>query len=230
MRANSRRLEDGEAIAAAGGADVARRTRWIPVEAEGLDRAGRSFDCGGDGAVVAVGDQAAVVRHAAGEGLEGFDDRCEVRVAVEVVFLDVEDRGEMRARVEERAVELAGLDDEVLAVADTAAAVKLRVHRPRRRRWDRGGPAQDVGDHGGGRTLAVRAGDGDAGAEAHDVAKHFGVAADCQAATAGFSEFGIVFLDGGRIDDDVARVGDILGGLADDDRCATRREFAGFAA
>ena len=56
---------------------------------------------------------------------EGLDDGVEVLVAVEVVFVDVEDGGKVRAEVEEAAVELAGLDDEVLAAAGPAGPAEL---------------------------------------------------------------------------------------------------------
>ena len=74
-------------------------------------------------------------------------------------------------------------------------------------------------DKRGRRRLAMRAGDGDALLEAHQLGQHFGAAHDGQALLAGGDKFGIVALDRGRDHDDFG-VAEILGVMADMDRRA----------
>ena len=67
---------------------------------------------------------------------------------------------------------------------------------------------EHAGDEARRRGLAVRAGDGDAAAEAHQFAEHFGARHDRHAPLARGDEFGIVGLDRARHDQHVD-VGDV---------------------
>ena len=100
--------------------------------------------------------------HEGREGLEGLDDPLDVAVAVEVVPFDVEDGGDPRPEVVERAVVLAGLGDEVRAAADAGGPAKLADIGADDEGRVQAGLLEDEGDPAGRGALAVRAGDGDA--------------------------------------------------------------------
>src|SRR5581483_11496349 len=69
-------------------------------------------------------------------------------------------------------------------------------------------------DQAGGSRLAMRAGNGDAAAETHQLTQHFRARNHRNARFAGGDQFGIVELDRARRDHDI-RIADMRGGMAD---------------
>ena len=82
---------------------------------------------------------------------------------------------------------------------------------------------EHAGDQARRRRLAVRAGDRDAVAEAHELGQHLGAAHDGNAARVRGHDLGIVGRDGARDDDDVG-VAQVLGGVTLGDAGAERAQ------
>ena len=100
----------------------------------------------------------------------------EVAVGVEVLEVDVGDDREHRREREERAVELVGLGDEVVAGPRRAVPPTSRSRPPTMTVGSRPAALEDRCRHRGRRRLAVRAGDRDAALEAHHLGEHLGAA------------------------------------------------------
>ncbi len=146
-------------------------------------------------------------------------------VRAEVVVVDVGDDRDHRLQVQERRVALVGLGDQVAARAELGvAASALQQPADHECRVEAA-----LGEHGGdearGRRLAVGAGDGDALAEAHELAEHLGAAHHRDARGSGSFELGVVRRDGGGHDDD-ARARDLPRLVADEDPHAHRAPAA----
>jgi len=135
---------------------------------------------------------------------------------VEVLGIDVGDDGDRRRQLEKAPVALVGLGDEEVPLAEARVApqrVDLAAddHRgiqPRR--------AQHRGDERRRRRLAVRPGDGDGVANAHQLGEHLGARddGDLQGTRAG--DLRVVRVDGARVDEDVGAA-QVVRGVADED-------------
>ena len=181
--------------------------------------------------VIETGHHQAVERHAVGEADERLLDVLVVAVVVEVLGVDVGDDGDGGREVQERAVGLVGLGDQQVA----GAARGVGAERVELAADDDGGIeaglAQHRGDQRGGGGLAVRAGDGDAVLEPHQLGEHLGARDHGDAALARDHELGVVALHRGREHHHVG-VRHVLGAVADVDRGAQRaqaRDHVGLA-
>jgi len=128
---------------------------------------------------------------------EGPLDVLERAVVIEMVGLDVGHDDHIGIEVEKGAVRLVGLADEVLPRSVSAIGTIL-LDNPT---YEEGGVASEMvehgRDHGRGSGLAVRAGNGDALAEAHNLRQHHGARNYRNACLAGSQHFRIIRLDGG---------------------------------
>ena len=122
---------------------------------------------------------------------EGLLDVGHVAVAVHVLAVEIGDHGEDGRELEEGAVALVGLGDQILRAAQPgvgAERVDAATH-------DDGGiesaGGEHRGNHRGGGGLAVHAGDGDAVFEAHQLGQHLGALNDGNLAGARLDYFGI---------------------------------------
>ena len=205
------------------------------TEAEGLDRAGQGA---GDLVTMStlVGDEQAAAlgrrRQSAGEGRERLHDRRQRIVDVKVVLLDVVDESEHRPVVVERAVELTSLGDEDPGPArpwaragdrggaDSTAASDLRAGGPDDDARVEAALNEDVAEHRRGGALAVCPGDGDPGSPRLHQPQGLGIAQDPDPSPVGLEKLGMIGLDRGRSDDQVAVFGNGVGGLPVADRKA----------
>ena len=138
---------------------------------------------------------------------------------VEMLGVDIGDDGDVGRQLQKRAVALVGLDHHPVAGAEPRiGAISVDDAAVDHGRVESGGVEQRRHQRGG-RRLAVRAGDGDAALEAHELGEHFGAAHDRNASLARCCELRIVALDRGRDDDDrrAAEVGRVV---ADENRRA----------
>ena len=180
-----------------------------------------------DVGVAGRGDQPTGGWDQLGKGLEGLNDVGEAVVYVEVIRIDVSYDRHRRAKVVERAVVLARLGDEGVPLAGGRSAPKLwdrAADDPRRLEVQLG---EDKRGHRGGGGLAVRPGDRDAAAFAHDGGEQLGVLHDRQVKLNGPDELGVVVLDRGRPDDEVDIRSQRLAGLLVNDLRAPLHELEG---
>ena len=135
-----------------------------------------------------------------------------VAVSVHMVFVDIGHNGHNRSQVQERGIGFVGFGDDVFAFAQTgigtcgiefAADHESGVETCR---------TEDGGGQTGGRGFAVRTGNGDAVTEAHQFRQHQGAGNDGDLLLQRGDDFGIVFFDGGRGNDDIRTV-DVFGGM-----------------
>ena len=135
-----------------------------------------------------------------------------VSVGIHVVFVDIGDDGHNRSQMQEGRIGLVGFGDDVFAFAQTgvgtcgiefAADNESGVETCR---------AEDGGSQTGGRGFAVRTGDGDAVTEAHQFRQHQGAGNDGDLLLQRSDDFGIVFFDGGRGNDDIRAI-DMFGSM-----------------
>ena len=112
----------------------------------------------GIGVVAVVNDGLACHRS---EGMEGLDDVFEGAEVVEVIGIDIQDDGGIGFELEVVIHELAGLTHENIARSHAAAAVNRRELAADDRRQVNACIHKDLGQHRGGRGLAVGAGDTD---------------------------------------------------------------------
>ena len=208
--------EDAEARAAAALLDVHEahvglRVLAIGQDAPVLDPADEVLH----DRVIGAHHGKAVERDVVDEGAEGVLDGVEGLEVVEVLGVDVGDDRDVGRELEEGAVRFVGLDHHPVALAHAGVgAVGVDDAAVDHRRVESAGVEQRRDERGRG-GLAVRAGDGDAGLEAHQLGEHLGPAHDRQAALAGDGELGVVAADRGRDDDDLGAV-DVLGLVADE--------------
>jgi hypothetical protein len=120
-----------------------------------------------------------------------------------VLGIDVRDDRVDRREVEEAAVALVGLGDQELAGAEA----RVRAERPHLAADDDGRVAarlaQHRADERGGRRLAVRARDGDAGLHAHQLGEHLGALDHRDLELAGAQHLGVRERDRGGDDEHV---------------------------
>ena len=97
-----------------------------------------------------------------GKALEGELQLAHAAVVIQMVVVDVQHDGQIRSQLQEGLGELAGLDDDVVALAGLAVAVDQGQLAADDRRRITAGQLQRGGDHGSGGGLAVGAGNADA--------------------------------------------------------------------
>src|SRR5262249_6959404 len=96
-----------------------------------------------------------------------------------------------------------GFDDEVFALAKLGGGAGLVDLATNDERGVEVCGAKDRSDHRSRGGLAVRASDGDAVLEAHQLSEHFGAGNDGNLALVSFDDFGVVEFDGGRRDNNL---------------------------
>ena len=161
----------------------------------------------------------AVERHVLDEGAERILHRVESLEVVEMLGIDIGDDGDVGRQLEEGAVGLVGLDHHPVAGAEPRiGAVGVDDAAVDDGRIEAAGVEQRR-HHRGRRGLAVRAGDGDAALQPHQLGQHLGAAHHRQPLRARRREFRIVALDR-RGDDDDLGAAEIVGIVADRDRDA----------
>ena len=179
---------------------------------EGDDAAGESFRHRLKLIAGRVDNERAVLRDERRETVEGRSDVVEVLEEIQMVGVDVENDGDVREKAEETVRILAGFRDKIRGGADarrTADRGKNAADQDRRIGLS---GHQDLGDHGGRRGLAVRAGDRDRGR----IVLHK-LPEERDSAAVGFGILGIVGMNGGGIDDGRAVFGNIGRVMADRD-------------
>ena len=160
---------------------------------------------------VAVDDDGAVLPHEAHELAEGLLDVLERAVVVEMVGLDVSDHDDVRVEVEEGAVGLVRLADEVAAVAVLAVGVVALDDAADEEGRVEAELVEHRGDHGGRSRLSVGAGDGDRRGVVGEIGEHLCARPDGDAQLAGAQDLGVGLGDGGGGHDDL-RHGGVDGG------------------
>ena len=178
------------------------------------------------GGVVEAGHDRSVERHPAGEVGKRVDQDVERAVRLHVLAVDVREQGDRRRQLEERSIALVGLDDHVLAGAEARVAAERAEPAADHRRRIEAGALEHPRHHRRRRRLAVRAGDRDARAQAHELGEHLGARNDRHVPRPRGHDFGVVRGDGRRDDDDVG-VADVVGVVSDGDAHAKRREPIG---
>ena len=155
--------------------------------------------------------QQPAARNQVDEAPERQPDRLQVGIDVGVVVLDVVDDGdvgqvlqELRGLVEERAVVLVPLDDELAAAADAVAAAEIVGDAADEHARIGAAVRQQPAGQRRGRRLAVRAGDDD-GARAPEevIADRLGQRAIADLPVEHFLELGVAARDGVADDDEV---------------------------
>jgi hypothetical protein len=175
--------------------------------------------------VVDAEDRPAVERDAVHEVEEPSLSASSVFPVVEVLGVDVGDDRDRRRDVRERAVRLVRLDDHVVALAELRVRAE-GVHLPAdHRRRIEPGVGEEVRGERGRRRLPVRAGDGDAVLEPHELGEHLGAGDDRDLAAARLDDLGVVLLHRGGGHDHV-RLRDVAGGVTLLDPAAQRGEPA----
>ena len=141
---------------------------------------------------------------------------------IEMLGVDIGDDRNVGRKLQERAVELVGLDHHPVAGAEPRiGAVGIDDAAVDHGRIEAAG-VEHRRHHRGRRGLAVRAGDRDAAFQPHQLGQHLGAPHHRQALRARRDELGIVALDRGGDDDHVGAV-DVLGVVADSKpRCPSR--------
>src|SRR5271165_2332847 len=212
----------------AGTRSFSRRQQAQDIVGAGVGSVGEDFpaDAGQDGGklrIVEAGHAGSVKGHAVHEVNEGILDVGHVAVTIHVFAIEVGDNGENGRQLQEGAVALVGLRDEVLRLAEAG----VRSHRIDPAAHNYGGVktsgGQHGGDHGCGRGLAVHTGNGDSILEAHELGEHFCALDDGDFSTAGFDDLRVALVDGGACDDD-SRADNVGGGVALEDGRAERRQ------
>ena len=205
------------------------------TEAERLDGTGQGA-CDLVTMSTLVGDEQAAAfrrrRQSAGERRKRLHDRRQRVVDVKVVLLDVVDESEHGPVVVERAVELTSLGDEDPGPArpwaragdrggaNSAAASDLRAGGPDDDARVEAALNEDVAEHRRGGALAVCPGDGDPGSPRLYEPQSLGIAQDGDPSPVGLEKLRMIGLDRGRCDDQVAVIGNGVGGLPVADRKA----------
>ena len=124
-----------------------------------------------------------------------------------MIHLDIQHRGDRGIEIEEGIHILAGFKDEVFAAADAVRAVDGGQLRPRNDRWVGARRKEDLGGHGGGRALAVHAGEPDAmRVAAHQIAEVIGARNDRQPLGARADKLGRIVAHGDGVDQCVIAV------------------------
>ncbi len=182
-------------------------------EAVGHDRPRPSRQQIAHARIVRARDDRAVERHAIAEFGERLEDRRERSVSVHVFAVHIGDDSHRRRQLEKRPVAFVGLGDHVAAAAEPRVAAKGAEPAANHRRRIETRLFEHQRDHRRRRGLPVRAGDGDADAEAHHFRQHFRAGDDRNATGAGGDDLRVVGSDRRRDDHDV-RVADMAGGVA----------------
>ena len=169
-----------------------------------------------DARVVAVADACAAFGQQGAELGEGVGDIVDILIEIEVILFDVGDDGDGRVEVQKAGVELARFHDEGIVAADARAAADIIQLAADMHGGVKPRVQQHLGDHRCGGGFAVRAADVDGVAVAlHQLPEQRGALHLGDAQFLGAHAFGVVFGDGGGIDDDVRAV-HILRALADE--------------
>ncbi len=169
------------------------------------------------GARIVVADQDEPLRRdAIEERFELRDERRDLRVAIDVIVLDVREDGDLRAQFQERAVRFVALADEPLARADARVRPGIDAFAADDDRRVDPARFQDAGRHRRRRRLPVRPGDRDPALRRHQLGEQRPAAQDLQALRARGEHLGILLGDRGA-DDHARRGAEVRRRVADRD-------------
>src|SRR6266850_1555717 len=196
-------LEDLEAARHAGQVQAARHEVRARFQAVGDDPLLDSRDEELDVRLIQAQDRRAVEGHLVDERDEGVADRVEAPVVIEMLGVDGRDDRDRRRQLQERAVGLVGLGDQVLALAEPRVRPEARHPAPHHDRGIEAALGQHGADHRGGRRLAVGPGDRDPVLEPHQLGQHLGARDRRDLVLARRLDLDVVPRDGRRVDDDV---------------------------
>ena len=171
--------------------------------------------------VVGAGNHRAVERHLVGEFDERLPQVLPAPVAFHVLAIDVRHHGNRRRQLQERSVALVGLGNHVIAASEPRVAAERAEPAADHRGRIEPGALEHQRHHRRRRRLAMRAGDGDAVAQPHQLGEHLGARNDGNVPAHRFGGFRIRRRDRRRHHDDV-RAADVLGVVADGDAHAER--------
>jgi hypothetical protein len=150
--------------------------------------------------VPAVDHDQPVARDEPGEVRKALRDRSQVTVTIEMIFLDVQDRGGPRAEIEERLVVFAGFGDKVGSITYAAAAAQLPRFGPDHETGVEIGLLKGKRQPGGRRALAVRAADRNPVAQRHQRSEQLRILDDRDSPACRFQDLGMLRRDCGRRD------------------------------
>ena len=158
--------------------------------------------------VVDARHDGAVERHLVGEVDEGLLQRVPAAVTLHVLVVDIRNHRDRRRQLQERPVAFIRLDDHVIAASEPRVAAEGAQAAADHRRRIEARPLEHQRHHRRGRRLAVRAGDGDAVAKAHQFREHLGARNHRNPAPPRLVHLGIPRLDRRRRHHDI-RVADV---------------------
>ena len=136
-----------------------------------------------------------------------------VSVGVHVVFVDIGDDGHNRGQMQEGRIGLVGLSDDVFAFTQTGVGtcgIEFATDNESRIKTCR---TENRSGQAGGCGFTVRTGNGDTIAEAHQFCQHQRAGNDGDLLLQRGNDFGIVFFDGSRGNDDIRTI-DVFGSMA----------------
>ena len=155
--------------------------------------------------VVGVGDDIAPLGHQVGEGVEGPLDIRQVLEKVQVVLPHVQDHRHRGEEIQEGIAVFAGFQDDGVSLAHPIARMEHGQGAADHHGGVRLGRHEDVGGHGGGGGFAVGAGDAQGVfIVLHDSAPGLGPLIHGDAPGDGPGDLGILVVDGGGADHQVA--------------------------
>ena len=166
--------------------------------------------------IIAADHVEAVKGNLVHEADEGFVNGLLISVMVQMIPVHVGDDVDDRQQAEEGAVGLVRLRDEILALPEPGVCAVGIDPPPDDHGGIELGGVEDGGGQGSGGSLAVRPGNGNAGAQAHELGEHLGAGDDRNPLPARGDHLGVVFAHRARLDEHVD-VAHVLGGMADMD-------------
>ena len=152
----------------------------------------------------------AVERHPREELDERLAEAVEVRIVIDVLVVDVGDDRDGRHQVQEAAVALVGLRQQVFAAAEHGVGPQGAHAAAHDHRRIQIAGREHGGGQAGGRRLAVRPRDRDADLQAHEFGEHLRPADHGDPAPARLADLAVGFGDGRRADHDIG-AGDLVG-------------------
>src|SRR5690348_5948217 len=174
--------------------------------AVGYDRALHAREDGLHVGLVEAEDCGAVERHAIHEFEKRGLNLLERMVLVEMLAVDRGDDGDDGREQQKGTIAFISLDDHVFALADARISSGGVDAAADDERGIEASGGKDGSYKGGGGRLAVRAGDGDAVFQAHQLGEHFRAGDDGDFELARFDDFRIIRTHGGGHDDNLRAV------------------------
>ena len=148
--------------------------------------------------VVQAGHQDAVRLDLMDKFGENFLNVVQVPVMVQMVPVDIGDHGDMGIEDQEGAVAFIGFGDKIISLAQDSITSQSIHHAAHHDGRGQAALFQNRGDHGGGSSFTVGAGNGDLSFPGHKGSQHLGPGENRQAGCLGGLQFRVVETDGRR--------------------------------